>query len=263
MSYLERLAINNDQIFGFQVNSGWDLYQLLGFLKKPQQTRWIGVLDYLSERGVGYGSEFYYRRDGLFGIPGVAQGEYRSWFINDQGLDTLGRDRMNLVPEQTNRGRIVGWHRQQFAPGFNLKAELGYISDRDFLEQFYEREWDTGRDALTGFQLERKLGTRSYALAANIQINDFFRANQLVAQAWISFVLGQSVLNESSRLVWAFPRWLRQIASRRSANESYRVGEILSAGVGSRRTRVSGRHATGNRFPSASWPRQSRAVPVG
>ena len=183
-TYLERLAINNDQIFGFQVTSGWDLYQLLNFLEKPEQTRWIGVLDYLSERGVGYGSEYYYRRDGLFGIPGVAQGEYRSWFINDQGLDTLGRDRINLVPEQTNRGRIVGWHRQQFSPGFDLKAELGYISDRDFLEQFYEREWDTQRDALTGFQLERKLGTESYALAANIQINDFF-CKPAGYQGWI------------------------------------------------------------------------------
>jgi hypothetical protein len=106
---------------------------------------------------------------------------------------------VNLVPEQTNRGRIIGWHRQQIAPGFQLKAEVGYISDRDFLEQFYEREWDTARDALTGFQLERNVGTRSYALAANIQINDFFAQT-----SWLprldQFVLGQSVLNE--RAVW-------------------------------------------------------------
>lgn len=197
--YLERLAFNNDQIFGFQANSGWDMYQILGFLKKPPQTRWIGVLDYLSERGLGVGSEFYYRRNELFGLPGVAQGEYRSWFINDQGLDTLGRDRIDLVPEKTNRGSILGWHRHKFAPGFQLKAELGYISDRNFLEQYYEREWDTERDALTGAQLERNVGTQSYSLEANFQINDFFTQTSWLPR-FDQFVLGQSVFN--NRAVW-------------------------------------------------------------
>ncbi len=172
--YLSRAKIGNDQIFGTRIETAWNLYKLLGLRNTPENTRWIGLLDYFSERGVGFGSEFDYRfNDGLFGIPGQVNGSYRSWFINDDGLDTLGRDRGNLVPEESFRGRIQGRHRHRFSPGFSLRAELGYVSDRNFLEQFYQREWDTQKDFTTGLWLERNLGTDSFNLTADLQLNDF------------------------------------------------------------------------------------------
>lgn len=197
--YLKRFGINNDSIFGFQVTTGWDMYQLLGIRKPPKGTEWIGILDYLSDRGVGFGSEFTYQRDGLFGLPGRARGKYESWFINDSGLDRLGQDRFDLVPEEDFRGRIRLEHRHDFAPGFRLRAEIGYITDRNFLEQFYEREWDNEKDATTGLWLERNLGTISDHLIADIQVNDF------VAQtSWLPrfdrFRIGQSLFND--RAVW-------------------------------------------------------------
>ena len=196
--YLKRFAVNNDSVFGFQITTGWDLYQLLG-LDTPEDTEWIGILDYLSERGVGFGSEFTYQRDGLFGLPGRARGKYQSWFINDSGLDQLGQDRLDLEPEEDFRGRIKLDHRHDFAPGFRLRAEIGYITDRNFLEQFYEREWDNEKDATTGLWLERNLGTVSDHLIADIQVNDF------VAQTtWLPrfdrFRIGQSLFND--RAVW-------------------------------------------------------------
>ena len=196
--YLKRFGINNDSIFGTQITTGWDLYQLLG-LQKPQGTEWIGNLDYLSDRGLGFGSEFDYQRDELFGIPGRVRGKYESWFINDSGLDRLGQDRFDLVPEEDFRGRIKLNHRHDFAPGFRLRAEIGYITDRNFLEQFYEREWDNEKDARTGLWLERNLGTVSDHLIADIQVNDF------VAQtSWLPrfdrFRIGQSLFND--RAVW-------------------------------------------------------------
>jgi lipopolysaccharide export system protein LptA len=197
--YLKRLGINNDSIFGFQVTTGWDMYQLLGLRSPPKGTEWIGVLDYLSERGVGLGSEFSYRRDGLMGLPGVVQGEYRSWFINDSGLDRLGQDRFNLVPEEDFRGRITLDHRHKFAPGFSLRAELGYITDRNFLEQYYEREWDNEKDATTGLWLERNLGSVSDHLIAEVQVNDFFAQTTWLPR-FDRFRIGQSLFND--RAVW-------------------------------------------------------------
>jgi len=109
--YLERLRFGNDRIFGYQVYTGWDLYQLLNFREKPENSRWIGTVDYLSERGLALGTERDYASDGFFGLPGTATGMSRSWFLRDEGLDTLGRDRRDLFPEKTRRGRLLAQHR--------------------------------------------------------------------------------------------------------------------------------------------------------
>ncbi len=196
--YIDRLGVNNDSIFGFQLTTGWDMYQLLGLQSPPRGTRWIGLLDYLSERGVGIGSEFDYQRNSLFGAPGIARGQYKSWFINDDGLDFLGQDRRNLTPEEDLRGRIRLRHRHDFTPGYQLRAELGYITDRNFLEQYYEREWDTEKDATTGFWLERNVGTQSYNLTGDLQLNDFF--TQTSGIKFDQFTIGQQVFN--NRAIW-------------------------------------------------------------
>ena len=196
--YLTRFRIGNDRAFGTRIETAWNLYQLLGVRNAPENATWIGRLDWLSDRGVGFGSELDYQfRDGLFGIPGNVNGFYRSWFINDDGLDTLGRDRGDLVPEESLRGRILGRHRHQFAPGFSLRAELGYISDRNFLEQFYEQEWDNDKDFDTGIWLERNIGVQSFNLTANFQLNDFHTQTSWLPR-FDHFTLGQRL----GRFTW-------------------------------------------------------------
>ncbi|MDB4777879.1 LPS assembly protein LptD, partial [bacterium] len=198
--YLSRVKFGSDEIFGQQIQTGWDMYQLLGLRNAPKDTRWIGILDYLSDRGLGFGSEFDYQfRNGIFGVPGEVDGFYKSWFINDQGVDTLGRGRINLTPEEEFRGRIQARHRHRFGPGFQLRAELGYVSDRNFLEQYYERDWDNDKDYTTGLWFERNIGTQSYNLTADIQINDFFTQTSWLPK-FDHFVLGQPLGN---RFVWS------------------------------------------------------------
>ncbi len=196
--YLDRFSVNNDRIFGFQILTGWDMYQVLGLKRPSPEREWTGVVDYLSDRGVGFGNEYVYEMDSLFGIPGKAKGQYKSWFIRDTGLDNLGLDRRNLVPEKDNRGRIWAEHRQDLGLGRTLRAELGYISDRNFLEQYYELEWDTRKDQSTGIWYERNYGTQSNNLTLDLQINDFF--TQTSGVRFQKFVLGQPLLN--NRAIW-------------------------------------------------------------
>lgn len=197
--YLDRLRFGNDRIFGAQIYTGWNLYQLLGIRQRPDDARWIGLLDYLSDRGLGLGSEADYQREGFLGLPGVASGMTRSWFIRDEGLDTLGRGRFNLLPEETHRGRFLLRHRQEFEPGWVLRIEGGYLSDRNFLEQYYERSWDTDKDYTTGAWLERNIGTQSFNLLADAQVNRFFTQT-----SWLPrldhFVIGQPLW--SDRILW-------------------------------------------------------------
>jgi lipopolysaccharide export system protein LptA len=197
--YLERFSINNDRIFGAQVRTGWDLYQILGW-QQPKGREWIGVVDYLSERGLGFGTESKYQQDSFLGFPGVVTGEYKSWFIRDDGLDFLGRDRVNLFPEDgKGRGRIIARHRHEFPNDWILRGEIGFVSDRNFLEQFYEREWDTEKDATTGIWLERNVGTQSFNLLADYQINEFFTQTSWLPR-FDHFSLGQSLF--ADRAVW-------------------------------------------------------------
>ncbi len=196
--YLDRLSFGNDSIFGTQVRTGWNLYQILGW-QQPANHDWIGLVDYLSERGLGLGSESRYQKDQFLGIPGVVTGTYHSWFIRDQGRDFLGRDRFNLLPEEKRRGRMVIKHRHQFDNGWLLRGEVGYISDRNFLEQYYEREWDTHKDATTGLWLERNLGPHSFNLTADYQINRFYTQTSWLPR-FDHFLLGQSLF--ADRAVW-------------------------------------------------------------
>ena len=172
--YLNSLRIGDDQIFGFQVLTNWNLLQLAGVKRPPKGVQVNGLLSYLSKRGVGFGTETQYQRDSFLGLKGPARGFYYSWYIDDKGLDNLGRGRRNLVPEQRFRGRSIWNHRQNLDSGYDLRAEFGWISDRDFLNEYYEREWDQNKDATTGFWLEKNVGTRSSNLLAQFQINDFF-----------------------------------------------------------------------------------------
>lgn len=176
--YLEQIQVRNDRIFGTQVRTEWDLYQLLGWDSAPRGTNWDLSLDYLQERGVGFGTDFQYTRQDLFGIPGFTNGTADLWAINDDGLDRLGSDRMALVPEADFRYRTFGRHRQSLPNNFQLTGELGLISDRNFLEQYFENEWDEFKDQTTGFELKQLYNNMSWSLTSDLRVNDFFTQTQ-------------------------------------------------------------------------------------
>ena len=197
--YLNSARIANDRIFGTQVLTSWDLFQLAGLRRPPEGVEVNGLLGYLSMRGFGFGTETRYQRDRFFGFRGPVRGSYDSWYINDRGFDNLGLERRNVKPDQEFRGRSIWNHRQDLESGRIVRAEFGWISDRNFLNEYYEREWDQNKDALTRFWLQRNLGTRSSNLIAQFQINDFFTQTSWWPR-YDHFVIGQPLLMD--RLVW-------------------------------------------------------------
>ncbi len=201
--YINNIRIRNDQIFGFQTLLDFDMFQLLGIADKPAGTDWDLSLDYLSQRGFGYGTEIEYDRDSFFGVIGPTSGLVDAWFIDDGGLDNLGFGRRNIVPEQSYRGRAFWNHQQKIAAGWfegwTAQAEVGWISDRTFLEQYYEQEWDDRKDQATGFRLRRIRDNRSLLIESNGQLNGFFTETQWLPRL-DHYLLGQDLLDES--LTW-------------------------------------------------------------
>jgi len=193
--YLESLAIKADRVFGTQVLTDWDMYQLLGILNPPSGTQWTGSVDYLSDRGLGGGTKFRYRRDRFLRFSGPVFGELDVWGIRDSGLDNLGADRRAVAPDDKSRGRAFWRHRQQLPNGLQVTGEVGLISDRNFLEEYYEREWDELKDQTTGVELKKILGNRAWRLATYGRPNDFFAQTQWLPRA-DHFQFGQSILED-------------------------------------------------------------------
>ena len=176
-----------------------DAYQLFGIRNAPAGTDWGLSLDYLSDRGLGHGTDFNYARNEIYGFEGPAKGAFDFWGIADSGNDNLGFGRQDIVPEEDYRYRLFGEHRQRLESGWDVTAEVGWLSDRTFLEQYYEREWDERRDPRTGVRAKRLVDNRTFSIESNAQLNGFFTETEWLPRA-DHYWLGQSLLGD--HLTW-------------------------------------------------------------
>lgn len=191
--FIENIRFKQDDVFGFQVQVDSDLYQLLGVQNPPDGTKLTLSTDYLSKRGPAGGLNFRYDRDTIFGIPGHGFGFVDAWGIYDTGLDTLGADRINITHPTDFRGRVFGNHRQYLSDDWRFSAELGYLSDRNFQDQFFESEWDTQKDLTTGIELKRMIENTSFSLSADVRLNPFFTQTEQLPRL-DHFWIGESIL---------------------------------------------------------------------
>ncbi|MGI9471677.1 MAG: organic solvent tolerance protein OstA, partial [Rubripirellula sp.] len=118
-----------------------------------------------------------------------------SWFIHDDGLDTLGRDRQNLVPETKSRGRSLLRHKHYLGPNRELTAEIGWISDRNFLDQYLENEWDQDVDHRTGLRYQHYKNSHLFDISAYGRVNDFYTVTEQFPRL-DHYLLGGSLLGD-------------------------------------------------------------------
>ena len=193
--FIDSISVDHDSVFGFQLRTDWDLYQLLGIENPPPNTDWTLALDLLTDRGFGFGTDFTYDFADPFNPAYYHRGELHAWGIYDNGRDNLGRARRSVPPEERFRGRILGRHRSRLADGWTITGELGFISDRNFLEQFYEREWDEFKDQTTGAEVKYTWGNQSLALASDVQVNEFFTQTEWLPRL-DHVLLGRSIFGD-------------------------------------------------------------------
>jgi hypothetical protein len=194
--YIRSARVKEDNVYGTQLLTTWSGFELLGIRNKPQGTDFEIDLDYLNKRGFGYGAKFFYDRPELFTIPGKATGLADFYGIQDQGLDNLGQGRMNLVPEKSYRHRLFWQQRQMLPYDLQLSAEAGWISDRNFLEEYYKSEWEQLKDETTGIELKQFLDNSSWSISADYRLNQFFTQTNWLPRA-DHFWMGQSLFNDT------------------------------------------------------------------
>ncbi|MCA9135114.1 MAG: hypothetical protein KDB00_00100 [Planctomycetales bacterium] len=235
--YVTDIKIKNDSSFGTQVLLDWDVFQLFGIDNVPKGVDWEISTDYLSDRGPALGTNLSYDLPGLFSVPGRARGRLDVWGIKDTGFDRLGLDRLSVKPEKEYRGRALLRHRQLLQGDWAFIAQSGWISDRNFLEQYLENEWDQDPDHVTGLRLQKYHHNQLFDLAANVRVNDFFQETERLP-ALNHYLLGGSFLGE--RLTWQMHNHASysrlQVADDpkdpvQAANHFPLPGEVASAGV--------------------------------
>jgi lipopolysaccharide export system protein LptA len=195
--YIRKARAKYDTVYGPQILTSWNGYELLGIKNKPEGTDLDLSVDYLGIRGWAGGAAFSYGvQDSFFGVPEQTGGLIDFWGIHDNGRDNLGIDRPSLLPEKVDRFRLFGQHRQVIDGGYQLSGELGLISDRNFLQSFYQQEWDELKDQTTDVEFKRMFENTSWSLFAGVRLNDFFTETEWLPRA-DHYWLGQPLLNDT------------------------------------------------------------------
>ena len=166
---IRRAVIKQDRIFGFQVRTVWNLSKVLG-QQNMTGMDWDLTADYLSERGPAIGLQSDYDTQTFLGR---AIGESTLIYQYDDGTDNLGADRRSISPDDNSRGAVIMRHKQ-FLPGqAQLFGEIGYLSDRNYLESFHEPRYDSDKDVETLIGARQDLQAWSGSLLARTELNEF------------------------------------------------------------------------------------------
>ncbi|MBI3406729.1 MAG: hypothetical protein HY040_00030 [Planctomycetes bacterium] len=201
---LDSLGTNYNRIFGFQFLTTWDLYELLGIYKTPG-TRWRLMADVLTLRGPALGTEYDFAGKDMFGIPSKYDGMIKAYGIYDTGPDILGGGRGQLIytsPFTTEpvthppwRGRFLAQDNIQEMPlGFSVQAKVSAISDQNYLEQFFAREWQNDLNQETYLYVKQQNGIWAWTALAEPNIRRWITETEWLPKA-DGTILGLSLLD--------------------------------------------------------------------
>jgi hypothetical protein len=185
---LRNVILESGSRFGFGVRSEWGLFESLGVLP-PADLDVSYNLDYFEKRGPATGAKVDYRGGYITETTKEAWdfiGRVDSYIIKDHGDDRFGSERAVIEPEDEIRQRVL-WEHQHFFPGdWQLQLRGGYSSDPTFLEEFFEREFDTGLPHDASVYLKRQRDSEAFTLLLQYPTNDFVTtANEVQEQVQV------------------------------------------------------------------------------
>lgn len=217
-----RLGYSGD--FGAELETRWQLFSLMG-LETPKGFDAALSLDYFSERGPGIGVNVDYARDRYFGL-------IKSYLIHDDGEDFLGRSREESSSNGI-RGRFLARHRQYLEDDWEVTLELSYISDKNFLEEFFKPEFNNGKEQETLLRLKKQRDNWAFTAMLQSRLLDFTTQTERLPDFGL-FLVGEPI---GERWTWfSENRWgiVRYRAADQTLREFLRDGPSRSSGSAAR-----------------------------
>ncbi len=153
--------------YGVGVESQWDLPWLMG-THAPDGLDSTLRLDEFSRRGPAAGIDLDYTGEKYFGA-------LRSYLLNDNGQDRLGKypSRKDVPIDDDLRGRARWQHRHYLPYDWQCNLEISYLSDRNFLESWREREFDTEKEQETVIYFKQQKNNWAFDFLNKFHLNDF------------------------------------------------------------------------------------------
>ncbi len=190
---LRTVRIEHGSNRGTGITSQWHLMRLLGLEREPPGFDFHLNADFWSDRGPGLGVESDYARKDFYG-------EFLSYYLNDTGKDSIGD--VDVEPPSRHRGRVRWQHRHYLPEDWELTFELSYLSDPNFLNEFYEEEDEQGKAQETLLYLKKQsqdeagLPTdQTLTLLNSWRLNDFNTRTEFLPQVGYN-VIGHSLADD-------------------------------------------------------------------
>ena len=184
---LRRAGIGGNGDFGSGVETEWHLFRLLGLLE-PKGYKATLSLDWY-QKGLLGGVDLEYAR-----IEADRQYSGYSKFygvIDNEGEDDFGEERKN-IPAPTDRGRVLVRHKELLPAEVELQLELSYLSDKNFLEEFFRDEFWAGKEQDTLIYAKKQKDNWALTALLQARIDDFLTQTESAPDLGANLI-GQSL----------------------------------------------------------------------
>ncbi|MDK1031216.1 MAG: hypothetical protein QGD94_04355, partial [Planctomycetia bacterium] len=188
-SALRSARISNSSHRGTGLETEWNLFRVLGLERRPPGYDLFLELDAWSERGPAIGIKGKYERE-------LYYGNIETYFIHDSGEDRLGGG-ADMKPPRETRGRIRWQHRKYFEEpwqNWELTLEFTHLSDVNFLNEFFEREFKEDKTQETVLYLKRQVDNKVVTILVKPRVVDFLTVTEYYPRVDY-MIIGRSLLN--------------------------------------------------------------------
>ena len=189
-SIFRGLGAEDSNKFGFGLRTDWGLFETLGE-PAPENVDASYRLDYYSERGPGLGLDATYNHSDVSDVskqPYTFAGDLHAYFVpDDRGNDILGSALRDQPVPESFRGRLVYEHEHNFGDDITAQVRLGYLSDSNFLPEYFFDEYQNGLPIDESVYLKHQNGSEVVSFLAEWQPNrvvstaDFVQENREIS----------------------------------------------------------------------------------
>ena len=167
-SPLRRFTAGHNGRFGTGAESEWDFFRLFGMIR-PEGVKGGLELDYYTHASL-VGVNFQYSRRG-------ENSQYSGYALASYVYDQKAEDNFNHdlpdIQAPHDRGRVLTRNKQFLPNQWELQMELAYLSDRNFLQEFYREEFWTGKEQETLLYAKKQRDNWAFTGLLQYRLNDF------------------------------------------------------------------------------------------
>jgi hypothetical protein len=216
------VTFRRDSIYGYQLYATWDMLKIIG-LTKLEGERWSLLTDYMSIRGPALGTNYSRNSTQFMDMYAPFQTSVKGYILDDQGHDVIGGPREKEFMPPGWRGRLTWRYQQDFSifetEDFAEQHQFSYLSDRNFLEQYYSFEQHYGPNQETFLWLKYNHQNMAATFLVEGDVGHKWWSETFWLPRVDGYLLGQSFADRFTYHTWGSVGFARLDPARNPPNE--------------------------------------------